>query len=41
MANLLLALAFVFALLYGRRVMDKLDRFLDSVKTESEDTDEK
>ena len=40
MANLLLAPAFAIVLFYGYRIMDKLDRFLDSMKTEDEDTDE-
>ena len=40
MVNLLLALAFVIALFYGYRTVAKLDRFLDSGKIESEDTDE-
>ena len=40
MANLLLAFAFVIALLFGYRMMDKLDRFLDSGKIENDDTAE-
>ena len=40
MANLLLALAFATALFYAHRMMDKLDRFLKSAKTDDEGADE-
>mgnify|MGYP007101928055 CR=1 FL=1 len=40
LANLLLALAFVIALSYGYRIMDKLDQFLDSGRINSDDTEE-
>jgi len=40
MANLLLVFSFVIVLLFGHRMMDKLDRFLNSAKIEDEDTDE-
>ena len=38
MANLLLVLTFAITLLYGYRLMDKLDRFLNSVEIDGEDT---
>ena len=40
MANLLLVFSFVIALFFGHRMMDKLDRFLNSGKIEDEDSDE-